>query len=147
MFYKQLYQEYMTYQKNGTPFSLIVIDIDHFKNINDTYGHAFGDEVICRIAKLIKSLTIPCHCSRYGGEEFSIIIPDTRLDSAVEIAEHIRTQFANESFDTNDGIKRFSISVGVSETNEDCNDSKDIFLKADEQLYKAKQNGRNKVCS
>ena len=109
-------------------------------------GHAFGDEVICRIAKLIKSLTIPCHCSRYGGEEFSIIIPDTRLDSAVEIAEYIRTQFANESFDTNDGIKRFSISVGVSETNEDCNDSKDIFLKADEQLYKAKQNGRNKVC-
>lgn len=147
MFYKQLYQEYMTYQKNGTPFSLIVIDIDHFKNINDTYGHAFGDEVICRIAKLIKSLTVPCHCSRYGGEEFSIIIPDTRLDSAVEIAEYIRTQFANESFDTNDGIKRFSISVGVSETNEDCNDSKDIFLKADEQLYKAKQNGRNKVCS
>lgn len=147
MFYKQLAQEYMIYKKKGTPFSLIVIDIDLFKNINDTYGHAFGDEVICRIAKLIKNLTIPCHCSRYGGEEFAIIIPDTRLDTAVKIAESIRIQFADESFNTDDGIKQFSISVGVSEINKDCNESKDIFLKADEQLYKAKQNGRNRVCS
>ena len=147
LFYEQLDQEYAVYKKNKKPFSLIVMDIDHFKNINDTYGHAFGDEVICKVVDIIKSLDIPCQCARYGGEEFAIILSDTKLSSAVETAEHIRVQFEATSFHTEDGIRQFSISVGVAQISEKCTEGKDIFLKADEQLYRAKQNGRNRVCS
>lgn len=147
IFYEQLDQEFAAYNKNKIPFSLIVMDIDHFKVINDTYGHAFGDDVICKVAEIIKNVDVACHSARYGGEEFAIILMNTKLQAAVEIAERIRVQFAKENFYTSDGVKHFSISIGVSQVNDECTEGKDIFLKADEKLYDAKQNGRNRVCS
>lgn len=147
IFYEQLDQEYADYKKNRKPFSLIVMDIDLFKSINDTYGHAFGDEVICKVAQIIKDMDIPCHSARYGGEEFAIILSDTELKKAVDVAENIRKDFENADFQTSDGTKHFSISVGAAQVGDDCTTGKDIFLKADKQLYMAKQNGRNQVHS
>ena len=99
-------------------FSLIVMDINHFKKINDTYGHAFGDEAICKVASILKKMSGSCFCVRYGGEKF----------------------------ETEGGMKSFSISVGIAGSKIEDAHGKDVFLKADAQLYQVKQNGRNQVC-
>ncbi len=146
IFYEKLQQEFLRHKKDGKPFSLIVIDIDNFKRINDTYGHAFGDEVICKVSAILTKLKYPCLCARYGGEEFAVILDNLGIEQAVQVAEQIRKEFAAEKFMTNDGSKSFSISIGVADNVNDYKEGKEIFLKADEKLYNAKQNGRNQVC-
>lgn len=129
--------------------SIIMIDIDKFKNINDTYGHQFGDDVIILLSNiLIKSQRKSDIICRYGGEEFAILLPDTSLDSAVAVAEKIRllvesssiTLLSNKDF-------HFTISSGVSQVNLESENSVETALKrADNALYQAKNSGRNKVC-
>ncbi len=146
VFYEELERENLAHKKSGTKFSLIVMDIDHFKKINDTYGHAFGDEVICKVASILKKMSGSCFCARYGGEEFAIILNDTEAQEAAKAAEQLRKEFAAEKFQTEGGMKSFSISVGVAESKMEYAHGKDVFLQADAQLYRAKQNGRNQVC-
>lgn len=146
VFYEELEEEFEWCKKNKKTFSLIVMDIDLFKNINDTYGHAFGDDVICKVAELMKRLEPSPFCARYGGEEFAIILHDMQIKQAVELAEMLRTKFGQEIFETTDGEKTFTISIGVAEYYADCANGKDIFMQADDRLYQAKQNGRNQVC-
>lgn len=123
-------------------FSVILLDIDHFKNINDTYGHIIGDEILIKFSKLLKSnVNINDEIGRWGGEEFLIICKNTSESEAVNIAERLRFIFERENFDIN---KKVTASFGVHEARKN-DDIKDILARADIALYKAKENGRNQV--
>lgn len=132
----------------GDPVSALLIDIDHFKKINDTFGHDVGDEVLrefaLRLASNVRAIDLPC---RYGGEEFVVIMPDTALADALRIAERIRNHVAGSPFKVAQGQEMLTvtISIGVSATAGE-NDSPEALLKrADEGVYQAKASGRNAV--
>ncbi len=125
-----------------SPLSLILFDIDHFKQINDTLGHQVGDEVLIELSRLIHdNLRQNDKLARIGGEEFVILAPGAAINNARDFAEKLRTVVENNDFSH---IDRLTCSFGVSQlTDEDNMDS--LFKKADDALYKAKANGRNKV--
>jgi len=134
--------------RGGAPAAVLVLDIDHFKRINDTFGHDAGDEVLTefavRLATNVRAVDLPC---RFGGEEFVVVMPDTRVADASVIADRIRAQVAGTAFSVMGGRESLSvtISIGVAATTGD-HDSTDALLKrADEALYEAKQSGRNRV--
>lgn len=134
--------------REETPLSIIMLDIDKFKNINDTYGHSVGDRVIIKLAKTLKRMQresdITC---RYGGEEFIILLPTTNLEGAKTFAEKIRKKVETFVMDaTETQTLKFTISLGVSQI--EFNDDKNVEIiisRADEALYKAKNGGRNQV--
>ncbi|MCL2011760.1 MAG: diguanylate cyclase [Cystobacterineae bacterium] len=133
-----------TSKRYGRQCSLILFDVDHFKNVNDTYGHPVGDSVLKKIGKLLRKLArdsdIP---TRYGGEEFALIMPETELQGAKVIAERIREAVMDELFQTEQGILRVTVSLGVS-TFPACADGKAALIEvADQRLYMAKRKGRN----
>lgn len=133
------YKNYIRYDKI---YSIILIDIDFFKKVNDTYGHQVGDEVLQKV-----SLTMKEHIrstdilGRWGGEEFMIISPNTDIDGAYTLSEHIRLNIQNTIFDS---VNKITISAGISQISSDL-DEKSIITKADEALYRAKEKGRNRV--
>ena len=130
------------YKETGQVYSVIMADVDYFKSINDTYGHTKGDQILIKIAKKLKSLVGPRgYIGRYGGEEFIIILPETREAQAFFMAEKIRRNVENETYDIN---RKITISLGVAEIKDDFNL---IVDKADRMLYKAKRDGRNRVVS
>ena len=124
------------------PLSLIMLDIDHFKRINDTYGHHAGDAVLVLLAKLISdNIREPDVFARWGGEEFVVLTPNTNAESAWQLAEKLRAVVEASSFP---GIVGLTCSFGVTELVEA--DSPDDFInRADNALYQAKASGRNKV--
>jgi two-component system cell cycle response regulator len=134
--------------KGGDPVGALLIDIDHFKKINDSFGHDIGDEVLrefaVRLASNVRAIDLPC---RYGGEEFVVIMPDTTLESAHRIAERIRLHVAGSPFRVMGGkeLLTVTISIGVAATL-GAEDTPALLLKrADEAVYEAKASGRNKV--
>ncbi|MBA8667061.1 PleD family two-component system response regulator [Holosporaceae bacterium 'Namur'] len=130
----------------GKNLSLIMLDIDHFKNINDTYGHQAGDVIIQEVARRILLGVRPADLSaRYGGEEFVVILPDTKLEDAIKVSERIRQSVEMYPLTTvNSSEIKCTISLGVSALSSD--DSPENLLKrADQCLYKAKEGGRNRV--
>lgn len=135
-------------KRTGKPFSLVMADIDLFKNYNDLYGHAAGDEILAGIAKLIlEEIRRIDLGARFGGEEFLLILPDTDLDEAVEVAERIRCKAAATEFTCSATLKTsgITISLGVA-TWDDSIGSEDILVaRADTALYMAKNKGRNRV--
>lgn len=147
-FYEELDECMRKYTVDQVPFSLIIIDIDNFKKVNDTYGHAFGDEVIKRIAEIIhENKGTHGIGARYGGEEFAIILPGEVLNAAILQAERIRRAFENTKFQTEEGAEHyFSISLGVAEYDREYRTASEFFDKADKALYEAKGNGKNRVC-
>ncbi len=126
--------------------SFLMIDIDHFKAINDTYGHFSGDEVLKIIAQTLgSSIRKSDILGRFGGEEFCIIMPHTPLENACNVANKIRKIIAETSIDILNPKTNITVSIGVSSVEE--NDELELLLKrADEALYKAKELGRNRVC-
>ncbi len=127
--------------------SVILFDIDHFKGVNDTYGHLAGDEVLQAIAERISSTLIEQDAlARYGGEEFAILLPDRDLTEAIDIAERCRIAVAERPFSTTAGDLRITISVGVANSTELESPEKRLMQVTDERLYKAKNGGRNQVC-
>jgi diguanylate cyclase (GGDEF)-like protein len=127
--------------------SVIMIDIDHFKEINDTYGHDSGDMVLQAIAenirKAVRRSDIPC---RYGGEEFVIVLPETDLTAAIEIGNRLRENIESTCVKTDKGIIPVTASVGISSLSEDSKGKLDLWIKrADQALYQAKEAGRNQV--
>jgi len=130
------------------PLSLIMLDIDSFKEFNDTYGHPKGDLVLSQIARAIKKnvrkVDIPC---RYGGEEFAIILPETKLAEAVLVAEKIRASVGKIHFDTGKDAqkKRMTVSGGVAQFRSGMK-KEDLVRCADESLYEAKGTGKNRIC-
>ncbi len=132
-------------QRYGEPVSLMMIDIDDFKKINDTYGHDVGDLVIKRLADVIRNNTrrsdIP---ARFGGEEFIILLPTTDVEGAVLVAERIRKEFKSSGVPLNGETVITTVSIGVASMSE--GDSlEDLIKKADEALYRAKRTGKDKV--
>ena len=127
-------------------------DIDFFKKVNDTYGHAVGDCVLKTVAKTIKKeLREEDIASRYGGEEFIFLLPHTKLEEAVVVAERLRNQVEKKKINIEEyNIKdtkeiSVTISIGVSEYNKNDKEPQALYQKADAALYKAKENGRNRV--
>ena len=133
--------------QNGRALSVLLADIDHFKNVNDTHGHDGGDAVLkefsARFKRNTRGIDLAC---RLGGEEFLIIMPDTDMGRAYQVAERLRAHIAAETFQVNPESRiRVTASVGIA-TLERADDTPDILLKrADNALYAAKRNGRNRV--
>ena len=132
----------------GDPVASLLIDIDHFKKINDGYGHDVGDEVLrefaVRLASNVRAIDLPC---RYGGEEFVVVMPDTRLEDAERIAERIRLHVAGSPFRVMGGTELLTvtISIGVAATIGEGDKPEALLKRADEAVYEAKASGRNKV--
>lgn len=133
----------------GHPLSLLIIDIDHFKLINDTWGHMAGDHVICAVAEACER-SIRNHIDavgRIGGEEFAIVLPETDFGSANDLAERLRLAIAELDIHLGDGeLTRTTISIGVAALSPACNTFNALLLHADRALYQAKDTGRNCVC-
>jgi len=127
--------------------SILMIDIDHFKDVNDTYGHLAGDSVLRDLANILqKRLRPDDELGRYGGEEFCAILPETALEGAVKIGEELRRLVEEHAFMVEGEQIKVTISIGVSELQKTM-DMKAFYKSADEMLYQAKRSGRNKVCS
>jgi diguanylate cyclase (GGDEF)-like protein len=132
------------YKHNMT---LLMMDIDNFKSINDTYGHQIGDEILKQIADVIvttlRKIDMP---SRYGGEEFAVILPETNKDNAKNIAERLRKKISNIILQTKDRLEvQPSISIGIASYPMDTEDRNEVIEFADKALYYAKNNGKNRV--
>ncbi|MDO8799561.1 PleD family two-component system response regulator [Phenylobacterium sp.] len=132
----------------GDPVACLLIDIDHFKKINDGYGHDVGDEVLrefaVRLASNVRAIDLPC---RYGGEEFVVVMPDTKIEDAERIAERIRLHVAGSPFRVMNGseLLTVTISIGVAATLGAGDKPESLLKRADEAVYEAKASGRNKV--
>ncbi|SEA54663.1 diguanylate cyclase (GGDEF) domain-containing protein [Desulfuromusa kysingii] len=135
-------------RRRGGSFSLIMCDIDYFKRVNDTYGHSFGDVVIQKVAKQLNTIVRTGDlAARIGGEEFAVLLEDTALSGAYEVAERLRIGVAELQL-FSQGVKvQVNISAGVSVFPQDTDDREKLFNFADQALYHAKEQGRNKtVC-
>jgi diguanylate cyclase (GGDEF)-like protein len=133
---------------NSTPLSLVIVDIDFFKKVNDTFGHPEGDKVLCKIASLLKgSVRRDDTVARYGGEEFALVLPGAKLEVTYTIAERIRKLIEATLFDVGDAQIHITISIGISNLPAHRARSKEELIKmADLALYNAKREGRNRVC-
>lgn len=127
----------------------MIIDIDHFKKINDTYGHNFGDLVLKEFAKILtKKIRAQDVCVRWGGEEFVILLPDTFLEKATKIAERIRKSIEELVILDNHSGKSVDVKCSIGVTQYDLQDTESTFFNhADSNLYSAKNAGRNRVIS
>ena len=133
-------------QRHSRSFSLLVIDIDHFKKYNDTYGHLAGDEVLSKLASVFKeSIRSSDYAARYGGEEFIIMLPEIGPEQGVEAAERIRHKVAEEIFSGDGESIKVTISVGVACYPKNGKDAESVIRNADAALYEAKELGRNLV--
>jgi len=138
--------EYKRWVRSQNPSCLVMIDIDNFKDVNDTYGHVVGDEVIRHISKLIRHHVRETDVSgRYGGEEFAILLADTALDNGKVFAERLREEVAESTVKYNDIDLKYTVSIGIAEI-ETSIDSYEVWIKyADVALYQSKKDGKNKV--
>ena len=131
----------------GRPVSMMVLDIDHFKKVNDTYGHDAGDEVLkefaARVRRVIRTADLVC---RMGGEEFVVVMPDTSLDVAAKVGERVRMAVQGAQFPINGGARAIpvTVSIGISDRGRDVGPEA-LFKRADKALYRSKNNGRNQV--
>ncbi|MBQ9235268.1 MAG: diguanylate cyclase [Alphaproteobacteria bacterium] len=133
-------------KKAGAPFSVLMLDADFFKKVNDTYGHKIGDKVLIELAGRTEKALRDCDIvARYGGEEFLVFLPNINIDQAQKVAERLRVSIASIVVKTETGKDvKFTVSIGA--TSSEISDEVDTLIKtADEALYKAKQNGRNRV--
>ena len=131
----------------GRPLSLMILDIDHFKGVNDTYGHEAGDRVLKGFAERVrKVIRVPDLVCRLGGEEFVIVMPDTNLEVAAKIAERVRAEVERDRFAlAADGSRiGVTVSIGLAERDHDSEPER-LFRRADRALYRSKSSGRNRV--
>jgi diguanylate cyclase (GGDEF)-like protein len=136
-------REFDRADRHRLPLSLLMVDIDRFKDLNDQHGHAAGDMVLTTIACAMQAtLRRQDLLARYGGEEFVIVLPDTALDGAVHLAEKIRTRIEGTLFP--DNVGRVTVSIGCAE-NRNVADLHELLVAADKALYAAKALGRNRV--
>jgi two-component system, cell cycle response regulator len=131
----------------GAPMSIMVMDIDYFKKVNDTYGHPAGDAVLKEFARVIRDTLIRGNdfFARYGGEEFCLLLLGSPYKQVQEIAERIRRTMQEHKFEHNDKVIPITISVGVAAIQETDTGWNDIFERADKGLYASKNGGRNRV--
>lgn len=138
----RLKEELAFARRHGIPASVIMADVDHFKRINDTYGHGIGDEVLVEVARLLRSAVRGNDsCARYGGEEFTVVLPETHLAGAQIVAENIRRRVEEARFAQDE--LRVTVSLGVGEYPLHANTAEGLLRRADQALYQAKEAGRN----
>jgi diguanylate cyclase (GGDEF)-like protein len=143
-FYAQMENEINRYNRYQRPLSLLLIDVDHFKDYNDTHGHLEGDKVLYQIAQLIKScLRTMDSAYRYGGEEFTVILPETPCKAAMAVSERINNLVKNELFIENIQ-QNLSVSIGVTEY-KSGETTIEFMRRADQAMYVAKKSGRNQA--
>jgi len=139
-------QELQRASRYGHGFAIIMLDIDHFKQVNDKYGHLIGDKVLKRLAgdlrKIVRGMDFVC---RYGGEEFVILLPEVNINRAERTAIRLREYIENNPFETEQGTFTITISAGVAGYSTETTDIGSLLTRADQALYKAKLAGRNKV--
>jgi diguanylate cyclase (GGDEF)-like protein len=132
-------------KRHGTVFSILVVDIDHFKRLNDTYGHEAGDLVLKTVADCLRRiLRLEDHCARWGGEEFLICLPETNLQNAMGVAEKLRSNVERTSIEYEDTPIQVTITLGVS-IHEGSRPIHEVIKAADIAMYGAKSAGRNRV--
>lgn len=143
----RLDEEFAWASRRGRPLSVIVLDLDHFKSINDTYGHDIGDIVLKSVARRVQGvLRREDLFGRFGGEEFVLLLRDTPPDAAMAVAERIRQKLSRWPITTPDGMVRVTASLGLACSDEhDCERPEDLFKLADMRLYRAKATGRDRV--
>ncbi len=148
-FDSRIKEEMERHARYGHPISLLMLDIDHFKSINDTYGHQAGDTVLKELAALLRTtLRTTDYVARYGGEEFALILPHTPEEQAATLAERLREKVAGYKFMHDTTIIPVTVSIGLSARDQDKEtEAESIIHDADKALYQAKGTGRNRVCS
>lgn len=135
-------------QRYHEPLSALMLDIDHFKKVNDTYGHAAGDETLQGVVKLfLRELRSADLLGRYGGEEFAILLPATRLSDAFQAAERLRCAVGGHNFVANERVFHVTLSIGVAQMGGPDDNLAALLERADQGLYRAKQAGRNRCVS
>jgi len=137
-----LARELAAFKRDGHPLSMVMVDLDHFKNVNDTYGHDVGDVVLKDLADIMRTVSrprdLPC---RWGGEEFAWLLPETTLENATLAAERLRHAIESHSFAA---VGPLTASLGVAVVS-DNSDAETLCKRADQALYRAKDGGRNRV--
>ncbi len=138
--------EFLRALRYDLPLSTIMMDIDHFKQVNDSYGHAVGDTVLIDVAAVCKKgLRSMDQLARYGGEEFCFLLPETAIDGALNLAERLRADVAGLQFDSDEGPFSITASFGVAERQTGNDSIDDLLKRSDLALYDAKKEGRNRV--
>jgi two-component system, cell cycle response regulator len=145
---QSLDQQWSAATRNDHELSCLLVDVDHFKSVNDRYGHALGDAVLQELATVLRQYKrnedVAC---RYGGEEFAIVLPDTGPDVAVQVAERLRLAAEREIAARTSVVPRpITISIGVAFRTIESRTANDLLNRADQALYRAKEAGRNRVC-
>jgi diguanylate cyclase (GGDEF)-like protein len=141
-----LARECVRYERLRRPFSVVLLDVDHFKKINDTFGHEGGDEVLRALGQALRSsLRTSDFAARYGGEEFVILLPETELRAAAELGERLRARIEALEVPSAAGVIRVRASVGVASCPASAARPEDLLQTADAAMYRAKQAGRNRV--
>jgi diguanylate cyclase (GGDEF)-like protein len=147
-FTEQLKAKLGAAERFGRKLSLVITDIDHFKIVNDTYGHATGDVVIKEVGAILNRLKRETAVvARFGGEEFCVRCEETDTAGAVQLAERVRHELGRTTFETELGKLTVTCSLGVATFPHQAQGSQDLFEAADRALYKAKQSGRDRVVS
>jgi diguanylate cyclase (GGDEF)-like protein len=146
-FFNQRFEEELSrYREHSTPFSLLILDLDHFKRINDRLGHLSGDQVLAQLGERLRTeARVADLLCRFGGEEFAIILPNTNVEGALVMAERIRSHIAQHEFVASGKSLRLTISVGIGECPRHAVDMNELVRVTDAALYMAKRNGRNRV--
>ena len=141
----ELQEEVIRSNRYGTPLSISILDIDHFKKVNDTYGHTTGDETLRSVAaRLREHIRHPDVIGRYGGEEFLIVLPNSRADAATKQATRLCQDIRNTRIEANNNVLSVTISVGIAQFRVGQENWEGFLHRADEALYKAKDNGRDR---
>ena len=146
--FNEISQHYFqTAQKNNLHLTLLLLDLDHFKKVNDTYGHQAGDLLLKRFAKTLQRILNKSDIfARIGGEEFAVLLSQTNSDEAYILAEKIRQEIEKDCIDYEGQVICVTTSIGISENFENDTEFENIFSRADMALYKAKNEGRNRTC-
>jgi diguanylate cyclase (GGDEF)-like protein len=147
-FHYFLHQEYYRAKRYRLPLTLVIADIDHFKSVNDTYGHPAGDEALCFLARSLNdSLRTSDIVARHGGEEFGILLTDTPVADALALVERLRKKVESLVVEHEEKAIRMTMSFGLAFFQPESGLSQDELVKlADQALYEAKRRGRNRIC-
>ena len=147
-FLDQMEQKLLAAQRFGRKLSVIVTDLDHFKAVNDTYGHAEGDRVLRELGKVLKRVKRETDLvARFGGEEFCVLCEETDTHGAELLAERVREELEGTELQTELGPLRVTASLGVATFPDHASSAPDLFVQGDKALYEAKNRGRNQVCT
>jgi diguanylate cyclase (GGDEF)-like protein len=141
-----LADQFTRFRRNQRPFALLMLDLDNFKSINDNHGHIVGDEILANVASILRqSVRDIDYAARYGGEEFVVVLVETALDAALDIAERIRSVVETLRFEASNNLISVTVSLGVAYSRADDSGPEEVLARADHALYEAKRAGRNRA--